>query len=154
MVPVGRETTRVPLCRVAGRLGVGPLGEGGRLVQHLLGAGDHGGAAHGVEALAAGGAAGLGQGVGAVERVVQAAPAGVGGVQGVAGVHHGHDELRAGDGGDFRIDAGCVDLKRFGLGQQVADAAEELGVGGGVVGVGALAGVPGVDLRLQGVAPG
>src|SRR3546814_3715403 len=45
-----------------------------------------------------------GQRVRAVERVVQAAPARIGGVQQEAGVEDGDDQLRSGQAGDFIVD--------------------------------------------------
>ena len=57
------------------------------------------------------GAVRLGDGVGAVERVVERAPARIGGVQRIARIHHRHDQLRPGDHGDLGIDIGGGDLK-------------------------------------------
>ena len=71
--------------------------------------------------------------VGAVERVVQRAPAGVGGVQGEAGVHHRHHQLRAGHAGDLFVDVGGGGLEVGRLGEQVADFLEEGLVGHGIV---------------------
>jgi hypothetical protein len=68
------------------------------LVQEVAGEGDDLGAAHRVVALALLGAAFFADGVRAVQRVIQAAPARVGGVQGVAGVQNGHHQLGAGLG--------------------------------------------------------
>ena len=94
------------------------------------------------------------EGVGAVESVVQRAPAGVGGVDGVAGVGDGNDQLGAGDERDLRVDAGGVDLERFAVGHQVADAFEEGAVRLAVAVAASGGAVPAVDRRLQLVAAG
>lgn len=126
-------------------VGVAVGGERDGFVQRLFGAGDDFGAAGGVVAGAGGGV----DGVGAVERVVEAAPAGVAGVERVSGVGDGHDELRAGDAGDFGVDVGGGHREGGGRGQEVADGAQEGFVFGGVVGLAAAAEVPGVDLGLH-----
>lgn len=145
---------RAPVYGVGGDGGVRPGGEGGGLIQERLGAGDDGAAAGLIEAFAALGAVGIRDRVCAVERVIQAAPAGVGRVQGVARVADGDDELGAGDAGDFRIDVAGLDREGGGLGQEVADFAQERLVCGLVGGGGGVGLVPGVDLRLQRVAVG
>ncbi len=122
------------------------------LVQHLAGAGDDERAARRVVAAATLGAARLGDGVGAVERVVEAAPASVGGVQRVARVQHGHDELRPRDLGDLGIDVARGDREGRRLGLQVADAAQEQLVSFRVGRPAGLGAVPLVDLGLQLVA--
>ena len=61
------------------------------------------------------------QHIGAVEGVIEAGPTGVGGVEGVAGVHHRHHELRAGQGGDFRIHIGGFDGEIGRRRNQIAD---------------------------------
>ena len=92
--------------------------------------------------------------VGAVERVVERAPAGVGGVGGEAGVEQRHHELRAGDAGHLVVDVGGGHRDLGGLVEQVADLAQEGGVGL------AASGVPGCSRcqssmrRLQLVAAG
>ena len=91
---------------VAGRVPVRALRERRDLVEQVAREGDHPRAAHRVVVGAALAAAVLGDRVGAVERVVQAAPARIGGVQRVARVGHRHHELRAGDGADLGIDVG------------------------------------------------
>jgi len=60
--------------------------ERGRGIEELPAIGDHLGAALRVVGLAAFGTIGFGDGIGAVQGIVQRAPAGVGGVEGVAGV--------------------------------------------------------------------
>ena len=109
-------------------------------------------AAHRVVALAALRAAVVGDRVGAVERVVEAAPARIGGIQRIARVHHRHDQLRPGDLGDLRIDIGGRDCEGGAFRQEVADLAQEGLVGVEIEGLVAAAGMPGVDLGLQLVA--
>ena len=92
-----------------------------------------------------------GKRVGAVERVVQASPARVGGVEQEAGVEDRDDQLRTGHGRDLRIDAGRVDREGGGLGDQISNVGQERLVGGGVEGMGLM---PGVDCRLEPVAFG
>ena len=101
-----------------------------------------------------GGAVRFGDGVGAVERVIQRAPAGVGGVQGEARVHDRHHQLRAGHAGDFFVDVLGGGLEVFGFRQQVADFLKEGLVRHGVMGLAGAGLVPGVDLGLQLVALG
>jgi hypothetical protein len=121
-------------------------------VQHGAGARDDGGAASGV--VAAGARAFLRDGIGAVEGVVQAAPARIGGIQCVAGVVHGHDELRPGEAGDLVIHVPGGDLERRRRVQQVADAAQEGLIGLPVHRAGGVGAVPFVDAVLEGVAFG
>ncbi len=124
------------------------------LVQHPAREGDHLGAAHRVVALALLGAALFGDGVGAVERVVEAAPARVGGVEGVACVQDGHHQLRAGLDGELVVHVGGGGLHARGLRHEVADLLQEGAIArhvGDRAGVGL---VPGVQFGLQAVALG
>ena len=92
--------------------------------------------------------------VGAVERIVQAAPARVGGVERVARVRERHDELWPGGSGDLGIDALGLDLECHGGGFEIADLAQEgfVGVRGGENAV--LRDPPLVDRGLQAGAGG
>ncbi len=128
------------------------LGERRDLVEEALGPGEHLAAANGIVAAAAGGAAVLGQCVGAVERVVEAAPAGVGRVERVARVGDGNDELRAGDARDLVVDAGGVDGEVGAFRHEIADLGEESLVRGQVERLALARAVPVVDLGLQIVA--
>ena len=92
--------------------------------------------------------------VGAVQRVVQRAPAGVRGVQGEPRVEHGHHQLRARGGGDLVVDAGGGDGEVVGFRLQIADLGEELLVGLRVDRLDDPVPVPLVDLGLQLVAAG
>ena len=107
-----------------------------------------------VVAVAAGQFALVGDHVGAVERIVEAAPAGVGGVQRVAGVADRDHELGAGDGRDLRVHVGRGDAEVRPLRHQIADVGEEGAVGPQVDGLAAVLQVPGVDLGLEGIALG
>ena len=92
--------------------------------------------------------------VGAVHRVVQRAPAGVGRIEGVAGVGHRHHQLGTGELGDLGVDAGRLDRERLPRRHQVADRGEELPVAGRVVRRAPQVAVPGVDLLLEVVPDG
>ena len=111
-------------------------------------------AAFGIVARAARRPAVLGNRIGAVERIVEAAPARVGSVQRVARIHHRHDELRAGDLGDLRIDVRGRDREVGSLRQQVSDPLQEGLVFGEIEVPPAPFAVPAIDLRLQAVALG
>ena len=126
----------------------------GGLIEEPARVGDHQVAAHPVVAVALLGAVGLRNDVGAVQRVVQRAPARIGGVQREPRVEHRHHQLRAGGRGDLRVDARRGDGEVGGLGQQVADLGEEGLVCLGIVRFEDAVPVPLVDLGLQLVAPG
>ena len=116
--------------------------------------GDDLGAAGGVVTAGAGGALVLGNRVGAVQRVIERAPARVGGVQGVARVHHRHHQLRPGDMGNLGIDIARVDGEIGAFRLQIADLGQKRLIGGEIQGLAGTRLVPGVDLRLQVVAFG
>ena len=130
------------------------LGEREGIVQEGGGAPDDRCAAGGVKALAAGDLALVGQHVGAVERVVEAAPAGVGGIERIARVAHRDHELRSGDVRDLGVDVrgGHPEVRTFR--DQVADVGQEGAIGAQVLRLAAAAQVPGVDLGLELVAAG
>ena len=135
-------------------VGVRALGQRRRLVEEGAGEGDHLGAAYFVVARALARTTLFADRVGAIQGVVQRAPAGVGSVQCVACVHHRHYQLWASLGGDFAVDVGGAGLNLLRLRQQVTDGAEEGAVGGHVgdrAGVGAM---PVIQLALQTVTLG
>src|SRR5439155_20067924 len=70
--------------------------------------------------------------VGTVQRIVQAAPTGIRGVQRIARIGHRHDELRAGDAGDLGIDIAGADRKVCRLRLQIADATQEIEISVGI----------------------
>ena len=121
-------------------------------VEHLARLGDDFGAARGIVALAARRIALVGDRVRAIERVIEAAPAGVGGVQRIAGVGDGDDQLRPGDAGDGVVHILGADGGGGGLGQEIADLAKEGLVSDRVMGLALVGHMPGVDLGLQIVA--
>ncbi len=109
-------------------------------------------AAHAIVAAAARCAVVLRNGIGAVQRVIQTAPASVGGIERVADVVDRYHELWPGHLGDLGIDLRGVDGKRIASGVQVANLLQELPVLRSIeiwAGVGA---VPGIDLCLQLIA--
>ena len=142
----------VPI-RIAGRIAVAAAGQGGRTVQHLTGAFHYLGAAGLVVAAGAGGLL-LGDGVGAVKGIIEAAPAGIGGVERVAGVGDRHHELRTRDTGDLVVHMLRPDGKILGLGQHIADIPQEALVIRLVEGLAGPRAVILVDLGLELVADG
>ena len=92
--------------------------------------------------------------VGAVQRVVQRTPAGVGGVEREPRVEDRHHQLRTRGRGDLVVDTGGGDGEVVRLGLQVADLGEELLVAVGVDRLDDVLAVVLVDLRLQVLAAG
>ena len=90
--------------------------------------------------------------VGAVKRVVQAAPARVRGVQRVARIGQRHHQLRPADLADLLVDIGGLDLLGRRLRQQIADLLEERRIGIDVERLALVGAMPVVDFRLQRVA--
>ena len=88
-------------------------------------------------------------GVGAVERVVKAAPAGVGGVERITRVGDGDDQLRAGHGRNLGVCVFGGDLEGVAFGDKVADLGQEGFVGLVVVRLIVVFLVPLVDLALK-----
>ena len=129
-------------------------GERRGLVEHAAAEGDDLGAARRVVALGELGAVLLRDGVGAVERVVERAPARVRGVERVARVHHRHHQLRTGLHGELVIHVGGGGLGAGRSRQQVADRGQEGLVGGHVGNRAGMGAMPGVDLGLDAVALG
>ncbi len=87
--------------------------------------------------------------VGAVEGVVEAAPAGVGGVERVTGVADRDHKLRPGDPGDLGIDILRADREGRGRIDEIADVAKELLFLGPVARPAAERRIALVDPRLQ-----
>ncbi len=141
------------LDRIPFRLGMAAALQRRRLVEEFPRAGDHPRAAQLVESRPAPGPAVIGNGVRSVQRVIQAAPARIRGIQRIPCVGHRHHELRAGDAGDLGIDIGRADnpVRRFVL--EIADLAQERLVRVGVDRSAAILAMPGVDPRLHRVAP-
>ena len=129
--------------RQGGQASPSALFQGGHRVQMRTAPGD--------DPRATGGIIGFGGGqiaqcVGAIERVIQAAPAGVGGVERIAGVHDGNNKLRAGNQGDFRINPGGGDLEIGTFGHQIADGGEKGLIGVCIERFAALRDMPRIDL--------
>ena len=143
---------------VAGGVGVAALCQRRGLVQQIAAKGDHFRAAHRVVALAAGagagGAVGLGNRVGAVQRIVEGTPAGVGGIERIAGVQDRHDQLRAGLDRQFGIDIVGGDGEVFRLRLHVAYGFQERAVSGDIADRSRVGAMPVVQLGLQPVALG
>ena len=93
--------------------------------------------------------------IASIQRIVQTAPTRVGGVQGVAGIVHRHNQLRPGNGGDFGIDIFGLDGKIIALTvilrQQIADVSEMGFIRRNMRPAGVIF-VPRVDLLLQRIA--
>ncbi len=90
--------------------------------------------------------------IGAIKCIVQAAPARIGGVQGVTRIGERHDQLRSANLADFLIDIRGLDLLGRRLRQQIADLPEKRRVGVHVERLALVGAMPAVDFRLQGVA--
>ena len=123
-------------------------------VEIAAGAGDDPGTAGAVVAAAADRAAFLRDHVGAVEGIVERAPAGIGGIEGVAGVRDRHDELRPGDAGDLAIDVLRPYRHRPRIGQEIPDLPQVRLVGRGIERLAGALPVPGVELPLERIALG
>ena len=89
-----------------------------------------------------------GDDVSPVQRVVETAPARIGGVDSETGVVDGHDELRTGHLGNLAIDVRGVDAKGFAGLAQIADARQKRLVLGAIEVASRMLAVPIVDLRL------
>ena len=134
-------------------VGVRPGGQREVLVEEGPATGDDLVAAGLVVVVAGGQVAVLRDHVGAVERVVERAPAGVHRVGREPGVEQRDDELRTGDARHLVVDVGRGRRHLVRLVQQVADLAQEGGVGTGLGLAGVLA-VPVVELGLELVPAG
>ena len=78
---------------VGGDVGMTAAGQRHGAVQKSLGPGNHARATHRVVAA---GARGVTHRIGAIEGIVEAAPAGIGGIEGIARVQNWHHQLRSG----------------------------------------------------------
>ena len=90
--------------------------------------------------------------VGPVECVVKAAPARIGGIQGITRVIDGHHQLRAGQLRDFGIDVGGGDREWPLFGHEITDFQQERPVRSRIESRARVFLMPGVDLRLEQVA--
>ncbi len=119
-----------------------------RLIQNGAGAGDDLSAAFDVIAARV---RRLAQRVRAVEGVIQAAPARIGGVQQVAGVGQGHDQLRPSQGRDLGVDVRRLGPNAVAFRLDVADLAQ-IGLIGRLIRLARIGAMPVVQLALQLVA--
>ena len=133
-------------------LGIRPLVQRHGGIQKVIRSGDHFFAAHGIVRRALFRAASLGNHVCSIQRVVQTAPARIRRVQAIPRIIHGHDQLRAGQRCNFRIDSGRQHLKMIALGQQVPDVLQKCSVRAAVYRLPFARNVPRIDLGLQGIA--
>ena len=140
------------LDRIAGGGLVAGVDQRRGLVEEVAGEGDDLGAARRVVAAALLGAAVFGDGVGAVQRVIERAPARVGGVQRVAGVQDRHHQLRAGLHRQLVVDVGGRGLHLGRHRHDVADLLQEGAIGGHVGDRTRVGLVPAVHLGLDAVA--
>ena len=131
-------------------VGMASFGQRRNPVEEVTGPGDH--------AVSSGRIVGAGFGqvakrIGAVQRVVERAPTGVGSVECIASVHHRHDELRSGRERELGVDVrgGHAEVRTFGY--QVADLLEEGAVLGRIVRLTTTGLVPSVDGGLKLLAP-
>ena len=129
-------------------------GERGDFIQKPLGPLEHLVAAHGIVAAPAGRAARFGNRIGAVQRIVEAAPTGVGRIQRIARVGHRHHELGAGNARYLVVHVLGVDAEVVPLLNQISDRAEKSPVGRNVEGFTFAGTMPFVDLHLQSIALG
>ena len=151
---VQRDDQRAVLHGIGSGVLVRAVDQGRGLVEHVAREGDDLGATHRVVARALLGALGLGDGVGAIERVVERTPARVGGIERIARVEDRHHQLRAGLQGQLGVDVGGGGLHVGRLRQQVADLLQVRAIGGHVGDRAGIELVPGVELDLQAVALG
>ena len=134
--------------RIGLHAGMRAGGERHDIIKEAARPGDDLPAAFGVVAFA-GGYAVSGNGVRAVERVVERPPSRVRGIERIARIADRHHELRSRHGSNFRVHIGGVDLEGRPFGDQIADLLQERLVGGRVGRMPAPASVPLVDLCLQ-----
>ncbi|MHC3926378.1 hypothetical protein ACMZ4W_01481 [Brevundimonas naejangsanensis] len=145
---VQRHDQPAVLDPIGRRLSVRSGGQRRRLIQKGAGAGDDARAALDVIAARL---RRLAQRIGAVKRVVQAAPARIGRVQQIAGVGQRHDQLRPGHGGDLGVDVRRLGLHAVALWLDVADFAQ-IGLIGRLIRLARIGAVPVVQPVLKLVA--
>ena len=110
---------------------------------------DHFGAARRVVAAGLLGTTLFGDRIGTVQRIVETAPARIGGVQGVARIHHGHHQLGAGDLRELVIGVGRIDREIRAFGHQITDLAQEGLIGSHVIMLALVGLVPRIELGLN-----
>ena len=88
-------------------------------------------------------------GIGTVKRIIQAAIAGVCGVQRISRIGDRHNQLRAGDAGNFRVYIGCVYAEIVPFGDQIANGFKKGHMVSFIDTVPGIVLQPGVDLGLH-----
>ena len=129
-------------------------GQRSSLVEELAGECDDLRAALGIVAAGLVAAIRFGDHVRAIQGIVKTSPAGVGGVDRVAGVSDRNDELWPGDQSDFGVHMVGRGGEVRAFWQQIADLIEKLLVGRSIVLHTSVVLMPAVNLRLQVVAFG
>ena len=138
---------------VASDIAVRTAGERKIPVEKIPAVSDHPFAAHRIKGHTALRTIALGNHIGTVERVVQASPARIGRVEGIARVADRYHQLRPGNRGDLRIDVFGAHREIRPVGDPIADLAQQRQViRAKTRGAGELA-VPSVQPLLQGIAP-
>jgi len=89
------------------------------------------------------------QRIGAVKGIIEAAPAGIGGIEDEAVIERGHDQLRPGHGRDFRVHILGPDRKRARFFNQITDIFQKRLIRTLIHGLALMILVPGVNLCLQ-----
>ena len=92
--------------------------------------------------------------VGPVKRIVQAAPARIGGIEQEACIEDRNHQLRPRHGRDLGIDVLRADGEISRFGNEIADLLQECAIGAAIVRLARMFAVPGIDLRLQILALG
>ena len=161
--PVGQSGHRTilerdPQCTVThgirDRIRMRGSGKRCRLIEHRATECDDLLAAHRIVVLATGGTVGIADRIGAIERIIERAPAGIGRIQGVARIHYRHHKLRAGLHRQLVVHVGGADLHILGNRHQIADRFQECAVSRHVAywtGIGAM---PCIEFALQAIPLG
>ena len=92
--------------------------------------------------------------VGAIQRIIERAPACVGRVQGKACIHHRNNQLRSGDGCDFRVNVLGIHGERRGLIHEIANLFQERLIFSCIDRLALTLFVPSINLLLQIIALG
>ncbi len=126
----------------------------GVFVQKVTGPGDNLGTTGRVVTPGTFCAAFLADGIGAIERVIEATPAGIGSVEGITGIEDWHHQLWTGNLGDFRVGIGGGDCEFVAFRDQIADLGQEFLIGTHIADRAGIGAVVFVDLGLQRITLG
>ena len=141
-----RRNQHAVLDRIACHISMRAGGEGGNFVERRFGSGNHLLAACLVIAF---GRRFSDDSIGAIERIIERTPTRIGSVQRIACIGHGHDELRASHGGNFRIDILRLDCEGGRRCAQIADLLQHGLVGDRIMRLTFAGLVPSIDLELE-----